>query len=132
MLPELNEQGKDISDLIKELKQPAEAQEARFPIQEENYQEYGQKVIDEMKIFINETFGFEIEPDNEEGIRANVSESYGSGWFILRLSLHEPLLVLQVENDEKGANYLVFEKLEEFLKDYGSLELGKLYQFLER
>ncbi len=132
MLPTLKEQDKNIGDLIKNLKQPAEAQEARFLIEDDQYKTYGQHVIKEIEDFVNETPGFEKEPDNVEGIRVNVSKTYGSGWFLLRLSLHEPLLVLQVENDEAGANYLVFKKLEEFFKRYSRLDLGKLSAILEK
>lgn len=130
MLPTLKEQDKNIGDLIKNLKQPAEAQEVRFLIKEDDDQAYGQKVIQEMETFIHETPGFEVEPANDEGVRANVSGDYGSGWFLLRMSLHEPLLVLQVENDQEGANYTVFKKLQEFFQRFDRLELDKLNQVL--
>ena len=130
LLPKLNKQGRQISDLIENLKQPIEAQEVRFLIESDNYKKYGEKVIEDLKDFVRQTSGFEVEPDNTEGIRVNVSDDYGSGWFLLRMSLHEPLLVLQVENDQEGANYLVFERLEKFFKEYPELELDSLYEVL--
>ncbi|MFR0959892.1 MAG: phosphomannomutase/phosphoglucomutase, partial [Enterococcus sp.] len=47
---------------------------------------------------------------------------YGSGWFLVRLSLHEPLLVLQIENDESGKNQLVLEKLANLFGHFSDLE----------
>ena len=128
LIPELNKEGKTLSDLIQTLKQPAEAQEVRFAIQKDNYQVYGNKVIETMETFVNETDGLDVEPDNEEGIRVNVSNPLGSGWFLLRMSLHEPLLVLQVENDVEGYNEKVFKTLESFFEKYDALNLEKLYE----
>lgn len=131
LFSELNKEGQSISDLIQNLKQPAEAQEVRFPINVEQFSEYGKQVIQDLETFVNATAGFEIESDNQEGIRVNVLNPYGNGWFLLRMSLHEPLLVLQVENDEEHKNFLVFEKLQEFFSKYSGLELARLHEVLD-
>ncbi|SHE71111.1 phosphomannomutase [Atopostipes suicloacalis DSM 15692] len=130
LLPELNQKGQKVGDLIKELKQPAEAQEVRFTILDEQYQEYGHQVIGNLEEFVARTLGFDREPDNTEGIRVNVSEGFGSGWFLLRMSLHEPLLVLQVENDHEGSNHKVFQQLAKFFEKYDKLNLEKLEKIL--
>src|SRR5699024_5991593 len=130
LLPELNQKGQKVGDLIKELKQPVEAQEVRFTILDEQYQEYGHQVIGDLEEFVARTLGFDREPDNTEGIRVNVSEGFGSGWFLLRMSLHEPLLVLQVENDHEGSNHKVFQQLAKFFEKYDKLNLEKLEKIL--
>ncbi|MHC9000183.1 phosphohexomutase domain-containing protein [Enterococcus bulliens] len=99
LLPTLVKQQKSLDDLMADLKQPVETKEIRFLITEEA-RVNGQKVIDSFQSFTE--LGFTLDPENEEGIRMKISAPYGSGWFLLRLSLHEPLLVLQMENDEKG------------------------------
>lgn len=48
----------------------------------------------------------------------------------MRMSLHEPLLVLQVENDVADCNRAVFLKLESFLKAYEELDLVNLKKYL--
>lgn len=131
LLPKLRKEDKQLSDLISDLKQPAEAQEVRFNILEEGYQESGQQVIKELESFVEKTQGLSVEPDNTEGLRVNVSEPFGEGWFLLRMSLHEPLLVLQVENDEAGKNHEVFTKLEEFFSRYETLDKSKLNEVLK-
>lgn len=130
-LPELREEDKQLGDLIADLKQPVEAQEVRFKINIEDYQEYGQEVIEDMAEFVEVTDGFEVDPDNTEGIRVNVAEPFGTGWYLLRMSLHEPLLVLQVENDVEDCNHSVFNHLEAFFKAYDKLDLDKLYTVID-
>lgn len=131
LLPELNKEERTLSDLIQTMKQPAEAQEVRFLIEGDGYETYGYDVIKDMADFVEKTVGLEVEPDNEEGVRVNITEPYGMGWFLLRMSLHEPLLVLQVENDIAGYNKDVFTKLESFFKEYDRLSLEKLYEVLK-
>ncbi|MFY8331487.1 phosphomannomutase/phosphoglucomutase [Vagococcus carniphilus] len=132
LLPKLKKENKSLGDLIEELKQPAEAQEVRFKLSGPGYRNYGNSVITDLAEFVNEVDGFTVDPENEEGIRVNVRETYGSGWFLLRMSLHEPLLVLQVENDIAGKNRLVFEKLNEFFQTKERLNTEKLIEVLKK
>lgn len=44
-----------------------------------------------------------LEAENHEGWRVSVDEGEGRrGWALLRASLHDPLLVLNVESDVRG------------------------------
>ncbi|MGX6980137.1 phosphomannomutase/phosphoglucomutase [Vagococcus elongatus] len=131
LLPKLSEEGRSLNDLIADLKQPAETQEVRFRINDENYRQKGMEVIDVMADFIEKIPDWSIDPENEEGIRANLRGEDGSGWFLLRMSLHEPLLVLQVENDVAGKNIGVFEKLKEFFEVFPELDLDALLDVLK-
>ena len=49
-------------------------------------------------------FNWSLEPVNHEGVRINVEEEGEGkrGWLLLRQSLHDPLLVLNMESDTKG------------------------------
>jgi hypothetical protein len=47
-----------------------------------------------------------LEPVNHEGWRVTVDEGDGKrGWLLLRQSLHDPLLVLNVESDKEGGEH---------------------------
>lgn len=131
LLPKLKAEGKNLSELIEKLKQPVEAQEVRFKISGDDYRIYGESVIENLHHFVSETEGFTVDPENDEGIRVNTAGAYGSGWFLLRMSLHEPLLVLQVENDVADKNKLVFTKLAEYFVKQDRLNTEKLLEILK-
>lgn len=131
LLPKLRSQGQTIGDLIGQLKQPVEAQEVRFRILADDDRAEGQRVIDALSEFVKMTPGMTEDPETDEGIRVNVHDEFGSGWFLLRLSLHEPLLVLQVENDEAGKNHQVFSALEKFFIEQKELNSDKLMAVIQ-
>lgn len=128
MLPQLQQQGTTLDELIAALQQPAETQELRFAIQQADYQDYGRQVIANLANHLIP--GWQIDPENEEGIRINLTGPYGQGWFLLRMSLHEPLLVLQIENDEAGHLPAVVQAIGRFLSQYEAIDQSKLTQFL--
>lgn len=131
LLPKLKQQNLELSDLIADLKQPAETTEIRFKISGADYKLLGESIIVAMHDLVAETPGFSIDMDNEEGIRTTVSDDFGQGWFLLRMSLHEPLLVLQVENDVDGKNKAVLETLLPFFSRYEFLNTNQLNKELE-
>ncbi len=126
LLPKLKKEGTTLAQLIGKLQQPLETQEIRFKINAENYHHYGEQVIIDMTAFVQKQAGFEIDPENEEGIRVNVAGPFGQGWFLLRMSLHEPLLVLQIENDEPNGVHKTIQALAEFFEAYAQLDTAKL------
>ena len=131
LLPKLREAGSTVGDLITSLNQPVETLELRFKIQREQFRSYGEHVIAELARFIDKQPGMSLDPENHEGLRVNVADPYGSGWLLLRMSLHEPLLVLQVENDQLGMNRKVLASLQPFFEDYELLDLQALSEAVE-
>lgn len=126
LLPSLQASGQTLDDLIADLKQPAETLELRFPLKGDDYRNAGMKVIEGLADFVATIPGWTVNPENEEGLRISMSAPFGSGWVLLRMSLHEPLLVLQIENDELGHNPQVLEKLKHFFKGYSEVDLTPL------
>lgn len=131
LLPKLKKEGRTLSELIESLKQPAETQEVRFKIEAKEVRAYGEQVITEIAQFVEKQAEMTVDPENHEGVRVNVSGEYGSGWFLLRMSLHEPLLVLQVENDVAGKNQRVFQDLADFFEKYEQINTEKLAAILK-
>ena len=121
ILPQLKAQGLTINDLIAKLQQLAETVEILLKITASDFKAYGQKIIADLKAA--DFVGFKEDDENEEGVRMILSEPYGSGWFLLRLSLHEPLLVLQIENDEVDMIAKVIPVLNEFFATFTHLDL---------
>ncbi len=129
LLPKLQTEGKSLDDLIDQLKQPLETQEVRFKLEAEDYRTLGEGVIDDFRQTNIE--GFAFNPENEEGVRFDLSHPYGDGWFLLRMSLHEPLLVLQIENDQAGYIPAVLRTISTFLDHYPDVDQEKLKELLK-
>lgn len=119
LLARLRKQGKSVDDLIKNLKEPAESVEIRIPILLDDFKAYGESVIAALTEYAELREGWEVEKENYEGVRINVS----GGWFLLRLSVHDPILPLNIENDNMGVCSEIADELKKFLSSYDKLDL---------
>ena len=124
-------QGYTLQSLIESLEEPKESVEFRMNILLENFKEYGQKVIDDLTNYAQTACGFTLEENNFEGVRVNLDEENGNGWFLLRLSLHDPLLPLNVESNVVGGAKIIATKLYEFIKNYDKLDFSSLENFIK-
>ena len=66
---------------------------------------------------------WQVADDNREGIRVSFGKENGDGWFLLRLSVHDPIMPLNIESDSKGGVDLIYNQLFEFLKTTDGLEI---------
>jgi len=118
----LKKEGKGIDSLINKLKQPKESREYRIKIIANNYGEIGDKVIKNLKEFVDKSEDLFLEHPNYEGIRIN----FNGGWLLLRKSLHDPVMPLNIEcNSIKNLN-TAMSILKEFLSDYPELDISML------
>ncbi len=98
----LSSEGKSLEDLIANLPEPAEEKELRFKILCDNFRPEGEKIIELFENEAKSRIGWSAAEDNHEGIRINTDESNGNGWFLIRLSVHDPIIVLNSESNEIG------------------------------
>jgi phosphomannomutase len=124
-------EGYTLAYLIERLKEPAESVEFRMNIMLEDFKAYGQKVIDDLTVYAESKDGWELAPNNYEGVRVNLDGEHGNGWFLLRLSLHDPLLPLNIESNIEGGAKIIAKELAEFIKNYDKLEYSKLFDFVK-
>jgi phosphomannomutase len=127
---QLHHQGKSPDDLIKTLAEPAESKEFRIKIKDERFSAYGKKVIDSLESFLTQADGWEKTPVNHEGIRISCGPSSGNGWFLLRLSLHDPVLPLNIESEDPGGAALIIKRLVPYLKLFDKLDISSLQQII--
>lgn len=76
-------------------------------MQGDNFKEDGQKILADFHSWVqggaSGAEGWNLEKENHEGWRVSIEEGEGKrGWALLRASLHDPLLVLNVESDVRG------------------------------
>ncbi len=124
-------EGYTLESLIADLEEPAEGTEVRMNILQEDFKPYGQQVIDELTAYAEKQEGWSLAPDNFEGVRVNLDKDHGNGWFLLRLSLHDPLLPLNIESDEKGGVKKIAAELYSLLTKYDKLDTAGLKKIAE-
>lgn len=122
----LRKDGKTIGDLIENLKVPEEEREVRFTIKLSDFRDYGLSVISDFKALCENTDGIFVSPVNHEGVRVNFDENNGDGWQLLRMSVHEPLLVLNCESNEQGGCKKMLDFFRTFITKYENLDTSKL------
>ena len=124
-------EGYTLESLIGSLEEPAESKEFRMNILVEDFKTYGQKVIDELTAYAANQPGWSLAPNNFEGVRVNLDEAHGNGWFLLRLSLHDPLLPLNIESNSVGGAKIIATELAAFIAGYDQLDAVKLQDFVK-
>lgn len=119
----LKKEGKGIEAMIEKLGAPAESSEYRIRIAAEDFSATGDRVLSAMEDWIEQTEGLSKEEPNYEGVRVNFTRNDISGWFLLRKSLHDPVLPLNIEADEAGGTAAVLPLLRDFLSGFDDLIL---------
>lgn len=118
---QLAQKGVGIDVLLESLKEPKEALEVRFPIQGEDFAACGEKVLADLKIWASApeqaARGFSLAEPNYEGVRLNIRTTDTAGWCLLRKSLHDPILPLNVEVS-KGSAQKILDEIKDFLRNY--------------
>lgn len=122
-------EGYTLESLISTLEEPAESIEFRMNVLLDDFKPYGQKVIDELTAYAKAQPGWTLAPSNYEGVRVNLDEEHGNGWFLLRLSLHDPLLPLNIESNSIGGAKKIASELSRFLLNYDKLAVTALLDF---
>lgn len=142
-------EGKTLDSVIAGLEEPKEAVELRFPIEGEEFSAYGDDIIADLQAFVrsggadngkewgeacggawsevcDETCGISLVEPNYEGVRISFDREHGNGWCLLRKSLHDPIMPLNIESGEEGGCARIGGILKEFLKKYDRLNIGGL------
>ncbi|KZV24269.1 hypothetical protein F511_01751 [Dorcoceras hygrometricum] len=91
---------KVLTDLVDGLEEPGIAVELRLKIDQNHedlkggsFHDYGEAVLQHLSNVTDSDPKLQKAPDNHEGVRVS---GYG-GWFLLRLSLHDPVMALNIE-----------------------------------
>ncbi len=125
------QEGNMIASLIKDLKHPLEEKELRFRILCEDFQSYGDQVLAALKAYPKEHPEFHLASVNHEGLRFSFDKEYGNGWCLLRKSLHDPILPLNVESNTEGGCKVIVKQLAQFLYQFDQLDLSVLDEYIK-
>jgi len=80
-------------------------------------------VLEDFSKWAEYTKGLEVVEPNYEGVRVNYDLDGCKGWFLLRMSLHDPVMPLNVESDTEGGADKALARIYEFMKDYKMIEV---------
>ena len=114
----LRKEGRRIEDLIADLKQPAESEEIRYHIGREDFRLAGENVLNDFRAFCKADPRFHLVVPNFEGIRVSFDDEEVKGWLLLRMSLHDPVLPLNLESKEAGGTAVIRQRIAPFFEQY--------------
>ena len=121
-MAQLAKENKTIDMMLKDLKEPTESKEIRFKITEEDFRACGEKIIADLEKYAENETNWIVADDNREGIRVSFDKENGDGWFLLRLSVHDPIMPLNIESDSVGGVEKIYNQFYQFLKTTKGLE----------
>lgn len=129
----LKQEGKELSSLIADLKEPVESAEIRLGITQEDFRAAGRNAIEKVMDHAAFAPGWHIAPDNREGVRISfdLNGGYDNGWFLLRLSVHDPVLPLNLESDVQGGVRQMAKALCAVLEGSEGIDLSKLENYIQ-
>ena len=121
---QLKKQGLGISSLLEKLEDPLEAKEIRFSLTAKDFAPYAQGILDriESAVKAGELAGASLELPNYEGVRINFDKTHGDGWLLIRKSLHDPVMPMNIESNTAGGVDLIVRQLLPVLREFPELE----------
>lgn len=111
---QLYRESQDIGKLIGDLDEALEDKEVRLKIEDKDFRAYANNIINSLSEKVKTIDGWTQVSENYEGIRVDCRDE--KGWFLMRSSLHEPLLVINFESDIRGGCDMIYERLSALIK----------------
>ena len=120
----------NLTAMLDSLAVPLEEQEVRFRILEPDFRTVGEAFIREWTAYAAAQTGYTAAPDNYEGIRFSTNPDAGDGWILARLSVHDPVIVINAESNSAGGVRKMLETLYDFSRSRDALDISKLTELL--
>lgn len=119
----LKKENKNISDLIATLVEPKDEVAIRVKIGLDDFAEYGKNVLAKFNELVTSDSHYEIVTPNHEGIRVNYDFDGVKGWILVRMSLHDPVIPINIESIEVNGCDEATKQVNEFLSNFDQLVL---------
>jgi len=115
-------EGKQIGSFIEKLAKGFDEREYRMKLTGEDFTTYGKNVLAQFETrAINA--GYAVAPNSYEGVRISFRSDEVQGWLLLRLSLHDPLMPLNMEGVRPGDCEKMVEIVRELLAGFDELDV---------
>ena len=111
-----------IGELIAPLEEPVQALEIRPKIMKDNFSAYADQVLEQFSQYVESKHDWVLTPNNQEGVHVMAP----NGWILLRKSLHDPQLPINIESEVEGGAVKLKKDVLEFLQPFEALALDHL------
>ncbi|MCH5160419.1 MAG: phosphomannomutase/phosphoglucomutase [Clostridiales bacterium] len=122
----LRAEGKDITDLIADYREPLDQADVRLNFTTEDFKPLAEKITYRLQ-GVSERL-LNLTPDSYEGVRAYVP--HADGYFIVRTSVHDPVMPIYIESDKPGGVLSIARFLYSFLFGFRGLDCTPLVEFI--
>ncbi|MBQ6709066.1 MAG: phosphomannomutase/phosphoglucomutase [Clostridia bacterium] len=119
-MSKLASEGKTFDDLLKNLKEPEETREIRMKLLTDDFKNYGENFIN--YLIKNKSDAWTQEQKNFEGMRFYTE----NGCLTIRLSVHDPVLIINFESDEIGGIDITLADIIVHLKKFDKIDLSEI------
>lgn len=115
-------EGRSLVSLIEKFEKGFEEREYRFQIDAEDFKAYGTNALN---VFEGraKAKGYHVVPGSYEGVRISFDNDAVKGWLLLRVSLHDPQMPLNLEGVREGDCDRLFEIALELLDGFDKLKI---------
>ena len=128
-------EGRTVFDPLNDLSEPVETLALRLRILDDEDPDAAiQEVVEVILSHTLEDPEWVMAPDSREGVRItfNLDGGISNAWFQLRMSVHDPVMVLDAESDVPGGVKRVLSELYELIRETELLALEPLRAALDR
>ena len=124
--------GKALTDYIADLQIPLEATEIRLRFKDGvDFQTLGKQIISDFSEHGANAYYATPAKDNYEGFRLCYDTYHGDGWALMRMSLHEPILPINVESDSVNGAVKIIKDIYYFLRAYDCIDIEPLVDAIQ-
>lgn len=129
---QMKQQGNTLGSMITDLREPIESTEIRLNILDPDFRSKGKETIQRVLDYANAAENWHIASDNREGVRISfdLNGVQDAGWFLLRLSVHDPVLPLNAESDTEGGVKEMLSALYSVISTIEGIDLSNLKNVL--
>lgn len=115
-----------VDELVAGLPEPVEAEEYRVKIISDDFGAVADQVLKQFEQFATKQPGWSLTPNNVEGVHVTVDEAHGNGWLLIRKSLHDPVLPINIESEQTGGILKIATQVKSFLSQFEQLKIPKI------
>lgn len=127
-LMQAEKSGTTLWQLLDTLQESAHSLEVRIPILQINFAPIGKAAIEALRQAADAREDWQTAPENHEGIRISTAD----GWLLLRMSVHDPVLVLNIECDKAQTIAQSAQALLQILSPVADLDVTALQKTAQR